>query len=133
MEKQDIKADAVVPIGGCMRVAKLQEILLEQMKSVMKKETLSLTANMDEEVAIGASRISYLLLKGDRLFFDAKLKGVCVFSPESEMPLFAAEPEEGSIFVTCTEEFLSMRQHHYSQLGSKELVQAKKRTSRVHG
>ena len=72
MEKQAIKADAVVPIGGCMRVAKLQEILLEQMKSVMKKETLSLTANMDEEVAIGASRISYLLLKGDRLFFDAK-------------------------------------------------------------
>ena len=112
-----------------MRVAKLQEILLKQMKHVMKKEGLSLTANMDEEVAIGASRTSYLLSKGNRLFFDDKLKNVCVFSSANETHLFAPEPREGSLFVTCTKAYLDMRQQHYSPLSDGEDAQAKDRTS----
>ena len=109
-----MKADFVVPLGGSMRAAFLQAIL----KKEMQKDVLSMTANMDEEIATGDARISYLLAENKGLAFDERLKNECVFACKAyDNAIFAKEPKTEGVFVTCNETYLAcVERHRYAGL-----------------
>lgn len=109
-----------------MRATFLQEIVKEGLGGAV-----SMTANMDEEIATGDARISYLLAEDKGLAFDARLKGECVFASGAyEERIFAAEPKEGGVFVTCDEEYLEcVKSHRYKEVENEEA--AKERESGV--
>ena len=117
MESHGLKADVIVPLGGSMRATFLQEIVKEELKGAV-----SMTANMDEEIATGDARISYLLAEDKGLAFDARLKGEGVFASEAyEERIFAAEPKEGGVFVTCDEGYLKcVKSHRYEEVENEE-------------
>lgn len=126
MKSHGLKADVIVPLGGSMRATFLQKIVEEELGGAV-----SMTANMDEEIATGDARISYLLAEDKGLAFDARLKGECVFASEAyEERIFAAEPKEGGVFVTCDEEYLEcVKSHRYKEVENEEA--AKERESGV--
>ena len=109
-----------------MRATFLQEIVKEELKGAV-----SMTANMDEEIATGDARISYLLAEDKGLAFDVRLKGEGVFASGAyEERIFAAEPKEGGVFVTCDEEYLEcVKSHRYKEVENEEA--AKERESGV--
>ena len=109
-----------------MRATFLQKIVEEELEGAV-----SMTANMDEEIATGDVRISYLLAEDKGLAFDARLRGECVFASGAyEKSIFAAEPKEGGVFVTCDEGYLEcVKSHRYEEVENEEA--ARKREGSV--
>ena len=109
-----------------MRATFLQEIVETRLGGAV-----SMTANMDEEIATGDVRISYLLAEDKGLAFDARLRGECVFASGAyEKSIFAAEPKEGGVFVTCDEGYLEcVKSHRYEEVENEEA--ARKREGSV--
>ena len=103
--KEDLTIDAVVPFGPCMRYTYLRQIIFNEIQSLVPNLTeFSLTTNMEEDISIGACRISHLLVE-NRLRMDDRLTDNGVFLPGTQLE--GNEVKENGFLITCSEGYSS--------------------------
>ena len=101
MKDEGLTIDAVIPFGPCMRYTYLRQIILNGIKTAFSNLTeFSLTTNMDEDISIGACRMSHLLVE-NRLRIDDRLIGNGVFGVEKGMG--KEEIKENAFFITFSD------------------------------
>ena len=105
--KEDLTIDAVVPFGPCMRYTYLRQIIFNEIQSLVPNLTeFSLTTNMEEDISIGACRISHLLAE-NRLCIDDQLKenGVFFYMDNSENKSTPTQRKENEFLITCSQKY----------------------------
>lgn len=95
----------------------MRAVILQKIVEAEMGKAVSMTANLDEDIATGATRMSYLLAEKKGLVFDERMRDTCVFASAMYRDVLFADSKQEGIFVTCNEDFLNgVRSNHYEDV-----------------